>query len=400
VRISRELISQKLQGQERLLREALRDPVNADIIFSNRSRLPDAKTIPSLRQIEAVAAQAYWYAWRDVPINFPTVDLKKVPQHWRTFGTRKSPITGSPRSAVSPVNSMLNYAYTLLESEARLAAAAQGLDPGIGFLHVDTDARDSLACDLMEPSRPHVDAFLLDWIIKQPLRREWFFEQRDGSCRMMAPFAAKLAESLPAWRQSVAPTAEWVSRVLWTTFKHSRKWMSAPTHLTQTSRRNSKGKSHLHISAPPRPPNLCRTCGNKVTPGYERCASCKISVCTEELVKAAQKGRLLSHTPSATAKRIAGRKHHAAAIRAWKPSDLPEWLNEETYRREIQPRLASVTVPAIRTALGISKVYATNIRAGRRLPHPRHWSLLARLAGTQNFREVLKAGRRLNIVFP
>jgi CRISPR-associated protein Cas1 len=54
--------------------------------------------------------------------------------------------------------------YALLESEARLAAVSLGLDPGIGFLHVDTDAQDSLACDLMEAGRPYVDAFLLDWI--------------------------------------------------------------------------------------------------------------------------------------------------------------------------------------------------------------------------------------------
>ena len=72
------------------------------------------------------------------------------------------------------------YLYALLESEVRLAASAVELDPGIGFLHVDTDARDSLACDLMEPVRPQVDAFLLDWILKEPLKREWFFEQRDG----------------------------------------------------------------------------------------------------------------------------------------------------------------------------------------------------------------------------
>ena len=75
------------------------------------------------------------------------------------------------------------------------------------------------------------------------------------------------------------------------------------------------------------------------------------------------------------------RRRHAPAIRAWKPSDKPEWLNEETYRREIQPKLAPVTVPAIRKALGISKVYATNIRTGKRLPHPRHWQRLAQLVG-------------------
>ena len=142
---------------------------------------------------------------------------------------------------MNPANAMLNYMYALLESEARLAAAAIGLDPGIGFLHVDTNARDSLACDLMEPVRPKVDAFLLDWITSQPLKREWFFERGDGSCRLMTPFAQRLSESSPAWRQILAPIAEWVSHVLWTTFKHSRKWMSAPTHLTQSKRRDAKG---------------------------------------------------------------------------------------------------------------------------------------------------------------
>ena len=66
---------------------------------------------------------------------------------------------------------MLNCLYALLESEARLAPAALGLDPGIGVLHKDTRTRDSLACDLMEPIRPKVDAFLLDWLRRGPLQR-------------------------------------------------------------------------------------------------------------------------------------------------------------------------------------------------------------------------------------
>jgi len=105
---------------------------------------------------------------------------------------------------------MLNYVYALLESESRLAAAALGLDPGIGLMHADTDARDSLACDLMEPIRPVVDAYVLDWLTREPIRREWFFEQRDGNCRLMAPFAIRLAETAPTWGRAVAPIAEWV----------------------------------------------------------------------------------------------------------------------------------------------------------------------------------------------
>jgi CRISPR-associated endonuclease Cas1 len=381
VRISRELISQKLQGQERLVQKLFRDSMTAGIIASTRSQLDVAATVQSIRQVESLGARTYWSAWRDLPVNFPTADLNRIPQHWRTFGTRKSPITGSPRLAVNPANAMLNYMYALLESEARLAAASLGLDPGIGFLHVDTDARDSLACDLMEPGRPEVDAFLLNWITKQPLRREWFFEQRDGSCRLMAPFAVKLSESAPAWRQFLAPITEWVSRVLWSTVRHSGRRKPAPTHLTQSNRRNAKELPQLRLIRPPQPPRLCRTCGAKVTAGYERCASCKVEVCTREIVKAAERGRRASHTAEAEAKRAESRRIQAAAQKAWQPSDQPAWLTEEIYSREIQPRLASVTVPTVKEALGVSKAYATKIRSGRRLPHPRHWYMLAGLAG-------------------
>jgi CRISPR-associated endonuclease Cas1 len=152
VQIASGLISQKLEGQEKLVRGVLRNSGVAETMAAFRASLKSANSIQEIRQLESQAAQAYWSAWYSLPVNFPTADFSRVPEHWRTFGTRKSPITGSPRSAVNPANAMLNYIYALLESEARLAAAAQGLDPGIGFLHVDTDARDSLACDLMEGS--------------------------------------------------------------------------------------------------------------------------------------------------------------------------------------------------------------------------------------------------------
>ena len=104
-------------------------------------------------------------------------------------------------------------------------------------------------------------------------------------------------------------------------------------------------------------------------------------MCAGELVKAARKGRVASHSPEAEAKRREGRRRHAARIKAWKPSHQPAWLNQDTYQREVQPRLAQVAIRAIRTALGISKSYAANIRSGTRMPHPRHWETLARLVG-------------------
>src|SRR5216683_8432962 len=211
LRIARELIGQKLAAQEQLVRNRLHALASAQAISEALIALSRARTIEEIRLFESQAGAAYWSAWHSLPITYPRKDLPRIPDHWRVFGARRSPLTGSPRLAVNPPNAMLNYLYALLESEASLALAALGLDPGIGVLHVDTPARDSLACDLMEPVRPKVDAYLLDWITRQPLRREWFFEQRDGNCRLMASFAVKLAETTAAWGHGVAPFAEWIS---------------------------------------------------------------------------------------------------------------------------------------------------------------------------------------------
>jgi CRISPR-associated protein Cas1 len=176
--ISRALINQKLIEQEKLVRDKLQDFVAANEVAEFRSDLPKAAKIENIRLLEAQGASVYWSAWQKVVIDFPRKDLPRVPVHWRMFGTRRSPISGSPRLAANPANAMLNYLYALLESESRLSATAMGLDPALGFLHLDTGYRDSLACDLMEPVRPKVDAYVLDWLNREPLKREWFFEQR------------------------------------------------------------------------------------------------------------------------------------------------------------------------------------------------------------------------------
>jgi CRISPR-associated endonuclease Cas1 len=393
VQIARQIISQKLAGQEKNARELLQNLSVAKTIEGFTASLEFAKSSQDIRQLESQAAQAYWSAWRELPVNFPTADLNRVPQHWRIFGTRKSPITGSPRLAVNPANAILNYLYALLESEARLSAAAVGLDPGIGFLHVDTDSRDSLALDLMEVARPNVDAFVLEWIVSQPLRREWFFEKRDGSCRLMAPFVVRLSESAPAWRQLLAPITEWVSRVLWSAVRHNGRRTPAPTHLTQSHRRDAKGVAHLRFASPPQPPHLCRTCGGKVTAGFDRCGSCKIPDCKNALIEAAEKGRLASHTSDAEAKRAKNRRENVAAQRAWIPSDQPRWLDKEAYLDKIRPRLAEMTVLTLRMTLCVSKGYATNIRSGKRIPHPRHWEKLARLVGIETANLMLVESR-------
>jgi hypothetical protein len=316
-----------------------------------------------------------------LPINFPKNDLKRVPSHWRSFGARVSPLTGSPRRAANPPNAILNYLYSVLESEARLAAAALGLDPGLGVLHVDTPARDSLACDLMEPVRPQVDAYLIDWITRQPLRREWFFEQRDGNCRLMGSFAMRLSETAPTWGRAVAPITEWVAQQVWSTTRKRAESDLPPTHLTQTHRRKAKGISSTPmLPVVPRAENLCRGCGKPISAGRQHCATCAIKPATERLVRAARRGRAAAQTPEVLAKQADSQRRHSRARSTWDESSQPAWLTSKVFSQRIQPLLVGVSTSTIRSRIGVSRWYASRIRQGYR-PHPMHWRALAGLVG-------------------
>jgi CRISPR-associated endonuclease Cas1 len=382
LQISRELISQKLEAQEKLARGALKNSAAADAITRIRETLPAAKTIERIRLLESRGAYAYWSAWSDLPINFPKSDLRRVPDHWRSFKNRVSPLTGSPRLAANPVNAMLNYFYALLESETRLAVAALGLDPGLGVLHMDAPARDSLAFDVMEPARPMVDEYVLNWITSGTLKREWFFEQRDGSCRLMGPFAVQLAQTSPTWASAVAPLAEMVSRILWSGIRKQIRHHRPPTRLTQLHRREAKGISiEPTPTSPPRVESYCRECGAKIGRGRDHCATCALKLSTTALIEAAARGRVAAQGDEAQARRSKTQLRHRAAFLAWKSSDLPSWLDEKCYLTEIQPRLRRITLSVLSSKLDISIPYAVDIRSAKRVPHKRHWSTLAELVG-------------------
>lgn len=379
LRISRELIDQKIAGQQEIASELLHDQSAMTDIKKFRSELAEAESIDAVRLVEARAAKAYWTAWQQIAITFAQKDLPRVPEHWRRFDSRLSPITGSQRLAANPINAMLNYLYALLEAEARLAAAALGFDPGLGFLHVDTTYRDSLACDLMEPIRPEVDAFVLSWILREPVAKDWFFEQPNGNCRLMAPFAARLSETAPTWARLVAPFAEWIAHALGNQKGNSQIKFDAPTKLT--GRRKSEGRGNFFVNnvTVSRPPKLCRTCSKEITRG-KHCSACA-------LVASRERFSLVALKWHATPKDSRHKKHsikritdHAVAITWWDPNSLPKWLTEDFYAKQIQPKLKPIRVAELSRVLGVSKPYAGLIRSGKSRPHPRHWKKLSDIA--------------------
>ena len=246
--IARTLIEAKLSGEERVLREQLNSPAAADVISGFRQKLASADSFDHIRIVEANAAAAYFREWRFLPVMWPKADIKKIPDHWRFAGSRQSPLTGGPRLAVTPVHAVLNYCFALLQSETRLCLSALGLDPGLGIgLHTDTANRDSLALDVLEPIRPEIETWILNWISSEPFRRSDFFETGTGNCRLVSGLCKKLSDTCPVWRKLVAPWAEYVAHTLWAGRSGSH---SLATRLTQRHKREAKGRASFSTSIP------------------------------------------------------------------------------------------------------------------------------------------------------
>ena len=334
MRIAVELIKRKLLAQEKLVREQFQNTASAEIIADQRHALAKANSKEEIRRYEAYGALAYWRAWHDLPIQFSRSDLQRVPKHWQIFGTRVSPLTKSPRLAVNPPNAMLNYLYAILESEARLAIAELGLDPGIGMLHNDARTRDSLACDLLEPIRPQADAYLLQWLKQSPLPRDWFFEERNGNCRLMGEFAAQLSETSRLWKQALGPFAEWMLRTLWSGSSSTSKIEAPATRLTQNRKREAKGI----------PTQPLAESAITVRTLVSRASSNDFPI----IPKLA---RLERFDPVAQSRRAESQRRQAAARKIWNSAEKPDWLDEKIYSKKILPRLVTISVPTIRAAL-------------------------------------------------
>jgi len=379
LKISKELISQKLAGQELLVRDMLYDSATAGTIARFSVVLPSAESIDRVRLIEAQAAKAYWQAWANVLIHWPRKDECRVPEHWKVFGSRISPLTHSPRLAASPANACLNFLYSVLESESTLAASAMGLLPEIGLLHSDAPNRNSLSCDLMEVCRPKCDAFVLHWLQSEPLRKSDFWEDRNGNCRLVSALATRLSETADTWRKLVAPVAEYVAQELWSSISKSKSTLARQliaTRLTQRNKREVKGSDVPGVSQP-KPEHVCGNCGVKIRGDKTLCSKCAKQATRKNF----RVGRKMAQRPEHLARRSETMRTHRRAIQGWEPSTLPGWLTRDIFVKRVVPALAHVPKNEIRNALGVSEPYASDIRVGRRCPHPRHWQALARLVG-------------------
>jgi hypothetical protein len=154
-----------------------------------------------------------------------------------------------------------------------------------------------------------------------------------------------------------------------------------PTRLTQRRRTEGRGREFfLELKPVSHPSNICPGCG--ATTRYARhCPKCGREISREKLIELAKIGRAAAQSNESRKKVSETQRRHAAEKRAWNACPKPAWPDEQAYVREIQPRLAAVTIARLSSALGVSESYAADIRAGRRQPHPRHWEALVQLCG-------------------
>ncbi len=392
--IARELIEAKLDGQRRNLVRLGADLREFDAL---RAVLESADSIDRIRVIEANAAGLYFGAWRNVQIRFR--DPARIPARWLRADSRASLLTGAPRAATSPLNAMRNYLFACLESEARLALLAFGLDPSLGVLHADQRNRDSLALDACEGVRGAVDDFLLDLLEDRMFAARDFGELPNGVCRIAAPLTHELALTLPHWRGLVQPIAARLAQLFRNAATGTNAKRPAPVKspLVATPRKPSQPRPYASkawatpsLETLPKRAATCELCDRPVLKRRRRhCDACipkvrrahglrVIEVARKTLAAQAADG----NDPRASAR--AGRKRGEANARqhrrnrAWARGAGVD-RDAAWFLREILPKLDTYSLSQIAKATGLSLAACSRIRAGTRVPHPRHWEVLGEL---------------------
>src|SRR5438105_12430791 len=101
----------------------------------------------------------------------------------RTLKQQRGEFVCANRSRRPPrdrINCLLSFLYALLRHDCIAALTSAGLDPVVGFLHVDRPKRPSLALDLMEEFRPWLADRLAITLVNRQQVGSGHFEQREG----------------------------------------------------------------------------------------------------------------------------------------------------------------------------------------------------------------------------
>lgn len=180
LRLSKRFVEAKIHNSRRVLQRAVRD--HNDVIQDEGlrnvigymknmiGRVESAPSVDVVRGIEGEAARTYFSKFDCLIIN--------QKEHFRFNERVKRPPTDY-------VNALLSFVYTLLAHECMSALETVGLDPQVGYLHVDRPGRKSLALDMMEELRPYLaDRMVLSLINRKQVSENGFIKRENGAVLM------------------------------------------------------------------------------------------------------------------------------------------------------------------------------------------------------------------------
>lgn len=127
----------------------------------------EAEETASVRGFEGQAASIYFGAF--------SLHLRQQREDFNfTKRTRRPPL--------DYVNCLLSFLYALLRNDCIAALTATGLDPFVGYLHVERPNRPSLALDIMEEFRPVLaDRLAITLINRRQICAEDFIIREGGA---------------------------------------------------------------------------------------------------------------------------------------------------------------------------------------------------------------------------
>jgi CRISPR-associated endonuclease Cas1 len=433
VGIAREILRVKLRGQAEVARLLGSTETGAaiDDLAAAVARETDGNKALAL---ESRAASIYWKLWENLPVGFARRNPQRLgangkwrtgrPDPWLTFGQRTSILTGKPHRATTPGNALLNYLYAVLEGEMTIALLAAGLDPGIGMFHVDVEGRSSLALDAIEAVRPYVDYWLAAYVSTSVFANRDFAELPDGEVRLTHPLNSHLAHTAMLWRKACEPVTGWLARA----FDQAAGLGPVLTHNDRASLAAQLGapallpaRPPLPVLAPPLPnffaprrsrhgvraakgavrdnlvPRTCVECGRALSTKQRKFCSpecvtayslatnhfatiARVQPSPENKQQRIEKARAAYAARRLWAEQQRGQLHAKGRIAKSGSSEDPAVVR--WYALELQPLLAALRPADIAGALAVSVAYSLQIKHGR-VPHPRHFAPLAKLAGVR-----------------
>jgi CRISPR-associated protein Cas1 len=124
-----------------------------------KNLVSNQETLEQVRGVEGLAAREYFAYWP-----------KMLGEQWTFTGRNRRPPT-------DPVNSLLSFAYSLLQGQVTAAVHIAGLDPYIGYCHEVHHGQPAMVLDLMEEFRPLIaDNIVLTVLNRREIQPQDFSE--------------------------------------------------------------------------------------------------------------------------------------------------------------------------------------------------------------------------------